>query len=134
MTKRKRWALVIVLLAVLGCAAFGAALYFARSDITPANAAKLREGMTLAEVEQVLGGPARFEYDGLVTPDADWKTINKFSERRVEGVAMTKRWNSASVSVDADFDRDGRLIASYSLPCRPAEENLIDRLRRWLGL
>jgi hypothetical protein len=40
------------------------------SAISPENAATLKEGMTLAEVEQILGGPARDERSGpIVTTD-----------------------------------------------------------------
>src|SRR4051812_9676536 len=39
--------------------AVGVWVLWPHTEITPENAAKIRKGMTLAEVEAILGGPAR---------------------------------------------------------------------------
>src|SRR5260370_30931418 len=47
----------------------GGWLLWPRTAITPENAAKIREGMTLLEVEAILGGPGRNESTGTLTGD-----------------------------------------------------------------
>jgi hypothetical protein len=54
----------LLILAVAGTVvmlAVGAWLFWPRTAITRENAAKIQRGMTLAEVEAILGGPARDE-------------------------------------------------------------------------
>src|SRR6516162_7726428 len=55
-----------VSLAALGLAAW---LLWPRTAITPENAEKVQRGMTLAEVEAILGGPARDDATGPLTSD-----------------------------------------------------------------
>ena len=51
--------------------AIGVWTLWPRTAITEENAAKLRPGMTLAEVEAILGGPARIETTGPTRANAD---------------------------------------------------------------
>jgi hypothetical protein len=46
-------------------------LLWPRTAITRENAAKIQAGMTLAEVEAILGGPARDEATGHLTADLE---------------------------------------------------------------
>ena len=64
MTRRR--VLLLGLLATAVGVAAAAWLLWPRTAITRENAAKVREGMTLAEVEAILGGPARDETTGPV--------------------------------------------------------------------
>src|ERR1700722_14500609 len=55
------------------------------SAITRANAAKITEGMTLAEVEAILGGPPRDESTGTVVSDFDGPDgMAQYEERLVQ--------------------------------------------------
>ena len=54
-----------------------------RSAITHENATRIRKGMTLAQVEQILGGPARSEEPFIAAwgdnpPTAFWRTRHTF--------------------------------------------------------
>src|SRR5579859_1727961 len=73
MTK-KRWFLVLacVLILGIGIAAYG--MWPRESAINAENAAKIRPGQSLWEVEVILGGPERDDSSGpvtLLTPDDD---------------------------------------------------------------
>jgi hypothetical protein len=62
MTRRRL--LLFGLLAALLVLGAGAWVVWPRMAITPENAAKIKQGMTLAEVESILGGAARDESTG----------------------------------------------------------------------
>jgi hypothetical protein len=70
MTRRSRRLLIALPVAVVLTLAL-AWLLWPRMAITRDNAAKITVGMTLAEVEAILGGPARDETTGPVTLDWD---------------------------------------------------------------
>jgi hypothetical protein len=128
-------AVVVVLLAVW--------LLWPRSALTRENAAKIREGMTRAEVEALLGGPARNESTGLTNPDI--RTPDAAEHSRVE-TQMAERmlevaaggtvwgWTSDRVAVHVRFDEAGRVSVVEVFPLRRAAEDPLDRLCRWLGL
>ena len=61
MTTRRR----LLLPSLLACLATLAVVLWPRTAITPENAAKIQAGMTLTEVEALLGGPARDEGMGV---------------------------------------------------------------------
>jgi outer membrane protein assembly factor BamE (lipoprotein component of BamABCDE complex) len=67
MTRRRL--LLFALIAVAVVLAVGVWLLWPRTAITRENAAKIQAGMTLAEVEAILGGPARDEMTGRVLSD-----------------------------------------------------------------
>ncbi len=58
-------------IASLGCLAAGVALYasLGRSAISREAAARIEQGMSLADVEALLGGPPRDESTGPLTAD-----------------------------------------------------------------
>ncbi len=125
--------------AALGVLAVGVWLLWPHTAITRANAAKVQPGMTLAEVEAILGGPARDDTTGPVVceeppefapPDAQGRRY------RITFVDMRPllRWHSDEVQVRIHFDDDGRVTDCHSFLMRRAEETLLDRVRRWLGL
>src|SRR4051794_5517470 len=58
------------------------------SAINPENAAKIKEGMTLTEVEAILGGPPRDESTMAILRDA--LTLDEAIPRRIEG----PRWGT----------------------------------------
>ncbi len=116
----------------------GAWLLWPRTAITWENASKIREGMTLAEVETLLGGPARDETTGPVVP-ADtpegWFLLRErmpTPERRAQPEA--REWTSEHLMTKTWFDAEDRVVVHAVLVMRRADENPLDMLRRWLRL
>jgi outer membrane protein assembly factor BamE (lipoprotein component of BamABCDE complex) len=108
---------LLVAVVVLGVSAW--ATWPRPSAITPENAARIEKGMTLAEVEGILGGPARDE-----TPE---------DERRhlvIQSVRPDLEWNSDLVSVWIHLDADGRVRECHAIPVPP--QGPLAFLRRWL--
>jgi hypothetical protein len=119
-TKRTRRLLLLGPPATLAAIALAALLLWPSTAITRANAARIKAGMTLAEVEAILGGPARNE-SGL--PD-------RF-------IAVTRRredkcWVTSRDIVIVVFDDAGRVIQHSEFPMHGG--GFLDMLRRWLGL
>ncbi len=120
--------------------AIGVGLLWPRTAITRENAAKIEPGMTLAEVEAKLGGPARDETTGPVEreeppefapPDARgirWRIT--FTDMR----SGLQRWESDQARVWVHFDENGRVTDCREFPMHRVEEGPLDMLRRWLGL
>jgi hypothetical protein len=103
------------------------ALWPRRPAITRANAEKIQMGMTLAEVEELLGGPARNESN---MPDNFINDAFEFHDcaRPFED----KRWASPAYVVIVEFDDSGRVTGHFIFDFHG--ESLLDRLRRWLRL
>jgi hypothetical protein len=78
----------------------------------PDNAAKIEEGMMLADVEAILGGPAQVENAGV---DDDGGCV--------------RYWSSETAFVQIVFDGDDRVTEVFRVGRGPLES-----LRRWLGL
>ena len=91
-------------------------LVWPRTAITRENAAKIQTGMTLAQVEQLLDGPARNEEGPFIEA---WG-----------GNPPAAFWRSRDVLVCVWLDADGKVAV-----CQIHEaESLLDATRRWLGL
>ena len=132
---RRRVLLGSVAVVVVGLA-IGVWMLWPRTAITEENAAKLQPGMTLAEVEAILGGPARIETTGPTRADVDMDEQRRFerfmlrqnSERRVVS------WHSDSVAVYALCGPDGRVLEVFACRVHRAPEALLDTFRRNLRL
>lgn len=96
--------------------------------ITLANAAKIREGMTVGEVEAVLGGPARDDCTGPIVYDA---SVGRVSHSLPQG--LLNIWQSDTVQLSVVF-RDGVVVYHSPLPVHRVDGSFFDRLRRWFGL
>jgi hypothetical protein len=119
-----------------------------RTAITVASAATIEPGMTLAEVESLLGGPAWDETTGQVALDQDDTPaggapdlIRALRVRQqfylIDSLTLdprVPRWQSNHVLVGVRFDAEGRVADFYAFPMRSVNEGPLDRLRRWLGL
>jgi len=112
-----------------------------RTAITRENAAKIEVGMTLAEVEAILGGPARFEFPGPLTSDVGFRRSNdelvaqhNFSQPFPANTVTKLRWNSETVTIDVPFDGEDRALQIRYILHRPESETFLRRVRRWLGL
>jgi hypothetical protein len=136
----------LLLLGLLGgLLAMGAGLWliWPRSAITRENAAKIQVGMTLAEVEVILGGPSRddagarkVEIDFDPDPIENERLADAQEERAFKDHLMGPRpvqWRSDEVVLTAQFD-NGRVTACAACPVRRVAESPFEKLRRWLGL
>jgi hypothetical protein len=108
------------------------ALWPRPSAINPENDANIRDGMTRAEVEDLLGGPARNE-SGL--PD---NFINDAfvvtNPLRPGGRPLDEqRWASPGYLVVVLFDDSGRVVRHTRFAFE-VDRSFLDKLRRWLHL
>src|SRR5205823_12125574 len=89
--------------------------------LTQDNVRRIRPGMTLAEVEELLGGPA--------TETIDWQAEGEpISPLRVR---WQRNWQAEGAAVDVQFTTDGRVMAAAGRG-RP-QPGPLARLRSWLG-
>jgi hypothetical protein len=121
MPARRRLLLVaVVSTAVVLVVGLTAWLLWPRTAITRENAARIQVGMTVAEVEEILGGPARDE-----TPKRPLVV-------KIQNVHPDREWNSDQVSIWLHLDAEGRVRECRAIPVPPKAP--LNRLRRWLGL
>jgi hypothetical protein len=139
MTRRRRF-LFLSLAAAVVALAIGVWLLWPRTAITWENYERIQIGMTLAEVEVILGGPARDESTGPLvpaSPDVDDSQVDLFPVSYNWRVLVRSRpmcWTSDRLMARVDFDDAGRVAGMDHLAVRRADEGILDRLRRWLGL
>jgi hypothetical protein len=106
MSKRRRLLLFGLLagLLVLGVGGWLLWPWPRSSAITAENAAKIQKGMTLAEVEAILGGPARNETTGPTF----YELVRSFDKGILGFDAdLIKEWISDEVGVILVFDAEG---------------------------
>lgn len=92
--------------------------------ITQENAAKITEGMTLADVEEILGGPARNESgmpDNFINDAFVMRGVQPFTE---------KRWASSGRIVIVHFDDSWR-VTRHTTGDFAVDRSLFDKIRRW---
>jgi outer membrane protein assembly factor BamE (lipoprotein component of BamABCDE complex) len=127
MTK-KRWIVLAGLLAVCVALTLAAlALLAAGTGVTPANIERIENGMTRAEVEEILGGPGvGFSPRGpTIWHHHDESYVAVYSGRD-NPVFGNRSYDGAQVAVH--FDRDNRVIS------RTQPENFRQKLYRLLRL
>jgi hypothetical protein len=134
----------LLILAAAGAAvvlAVGVWRLWPRTAITRENAVKIRDGMTLEEVEALLGGSARDESTGPLladNPDAAWAEeagelgVHVFEHRSL--IRGSPVWKSDQIIFRVETNDDGRVCRCECLPVRRVREDLLDCLHRWLGL
>jgi hypothetical protein len=143
MTTRRRLLLFGLLAGSLALGT-GAWLFWPRPGITRENAAKIQVGMTLAEVEAILGGPSRDESTEVVTEraaaddddSAVFRVLDFTYPRRPASSPEPPVWKTDQIVIVVHTSHDGRVVSSASMLVRPIglEETWSDRLCRWLGL
>jgi hypothetical protein len=139
-SRRRR--LLLIALTVVALASLGTIWLLQRqsqSAITCENAAKIKEGMTLAEVQLLLGGPARDETTGPVIREEPPEFAPPDARGRRFRITILElrphlEWLSDQARVWVHIDADGRVTECTYFPTRRAEESLLDRFRRWLRL
>jgi outer membrane protein assembly factor BamE (lipoprotein component of BamABCDE complex) len=140
--QKRTYLFAISMIAVLGAIGLSYWLFRSRepSAITRENALKIKPGMTLKEVEKILGGPARFDYDGVVTSEGatfdqeDRKAVRRLQQPVPKTAVRTLRWGSGTITIDIHFDAEGRCLPFGYMLHQPAPETLIEMIRRKLGL
>jgi hypothetical protein len=124
----------LLVLAVVGAAvALAVGLLWPRTAITRANAERIRVGMALAEVEAILGGPARVETTGPTDVDWDGPLDRIFSLPGSAPGTTVCEWQSDHVLVTVWLGTDGRADWVTVHPMCRAYEGPLALLRRWLG-
>lgn len=142
MTPRKRRTFLLGLagcLAVLACVVF---LAQDHSAINPANYERIQVGMPLAEVEAILGGPARDEATGPIVADEnddldflEWKVdIFRISYdwTLLNATKDVQRWNSDRLMIRVEPDEQRRVAGKARLEVRRVQESPWQKVRRWL--
>jgi hypothetical protein len=132
MYRSRRFLFLCLAAVVVGLAVGGWLLWPSRSVITPENALTIEVGMALADVEGILGGPPRDESTGRLRATMDHDKIGGHDTRLV--FAKSRAWVSDRAIVEVFFNEDGRVSATHILRARPAEHELINSVRRCLGL
>jgi len=115
------------------------------SAINRENAKQIAEGMSLSEVEALLGGPSRNDATRPISVDMPrespaQKTAADDTQGRIALYTEVARqrhnvrvWQSDSAFVMVRFE-DGKVCAQTCFPLRPAPETPLAMLRRWFGL
>ena len=125
---------------VAAVAVMGWSLWPAPTAITTDNAARIKDGMALAEVEAILGGQARDEATGPVEriePPEFAPPDPRGISYRIEIVDMranVQRWESDQARVWVHFDDNGIVTDCQVFALRRQEEGALAVLRRWLHL
>lgn len=139
---RRRGFLLLAMVAVAVVLAVGSWLLRPRSAITPENAAKIQRGMTLTEVEKLLGGPRRNESTGPLAGDYSLLTrlhgvgaaTLDFDGNWTFDVTQNNQWVNNSLAILVLLDAEGRVEWHESYPVHRVQEPILDMIRRWLGL
>ncbi len=119
MTKRPRMVWMVVLFLVLTAGFFDYSLRHS-SDPFWKNVSRIKVGMTLQEVESLLGGAAH--KTAPVGAGADLEIVPGTNRAWMYG-----KGNEVMVA----FDTQGRVVEVF--PLYRSQQGLFDRLRAWLG-
>jgi hypothetical protein len=134
-----------VVLLVLAIAAAGSWLSHSATAINRANFDMIHDGMTLPEVEAILGGPARSEQSGPWVFDIDHEeavavdreVIAMHQSLQAAAVAQVhtslNQWASDRLIVWVEFDGAGLVKSSTAMAIRRSHESPLAVLRRWLS-
>jgi outer membrane protein assembly factor BamE (lipoprotein component of BamABCDE complex) len=124
---RRRLLLVMIATALALTAGVWLAWPRPRSAINRDNAAKIEAGMTVAQVNALLGGPGRDEGGDFTVHYVE------SSDRVIPDDCNVWLWVSAECGVMVYF-RDDRVCHVSVGESTRREESLPAKLRRWLGL
>ena len=140
---RKRWLSGLVFLACLVVVLVGLLCLVRPSNRT--NEDKFQEiqlGMTLPEVEEILGGPPRKETDVISTEEEQWSlanyyfmragTFNSIHEELLLG-GSEEFWLGETGAITIILDHKEQKVCDKRFTTfPPRDKSILDRLRRWL--
>jgi hypothetical protein len=141
--------LLIGHLAVIAVLCVASLLFWPRpSAINRENFERLEIGMALADVETILGGPARNESTGPLTSDEPEGAVAGGPETQLvlvpdggwvssgggQFVPPAKQWLSNTQLICVSLDHSGRVESCHAVPVRRMQEPPLETLRRWLRL
>jgi hypothetical protein len=94
--------------------------------VSPASCERIHEGMSLPEVEAILGGPA-----GVYTSDGnDWSMgMLDGGTRHINHRRLVWVGNNSGIRVD--FDEEGQVAVKQWVP---RQQSIWNRMRAWIGL
>jgi hypothetical protein len=128
---RRRF-LLFALLSVLVVAAVFVAMVRPRpSAITRDNEARIHEGMTVDELEAILGGPPRDESTGPTDYDPDGLT-HVLGRPAPPMVTNISEWISDEVMIRVAFDAGGRAEWISTCPLRRTYPGIQPTVQHWL--
>jgi hypothetical protein len=132
--KRRRF-LFVALLIVMVVLSLGVCLLPPRTAITRDNAERIRLGMTLADVEEILGGPERDETTGPTERDPNFDGP-EFNQEYLAGKPDPSMyaWQADRVAILVLIGPDNRVVDFAIRLSRRTQETMLDMLRRWLRL
>jgi hypothetical protein len=92
--------------------------------------------MTLADVENILGGPSRDEVRRTCIVDVDAQPDAQERFRRIiaAGAPRPLQWRSDQAVIAVWLDTDGRALSSECVYLCPVPVSLLDRLCNSVGL
>jgi hypothetical protein len=139
MTRRRTLLFTTLVIAVVAIGVWLLWPHESLSEINQENAERVHFGMTLAEVEALLGGKARREANGTIEPDyEEFATVQALDDHVVTAMRLEQRgaklWRSNHAMIWVQFDSDERVIEMTWCPARYRRVSSIDMIRRWAGL
>ena len=145
MKRKLKWTAAVLAVFLLGLAA--ALFLWPRDRITGRSLEKIRHGMSMKEVEDILGDHDEADIDRFrqigqlpVNTNTYRKVVmHRFLLRQEANSLLdpeidTKVWIGARAIIAVQFDRAGHVTGLVFLgPNETTRPNILDRLRDWLG-
>lgn len=118
---KRRWLLVLRLTVYVVLAGLIALWMTSEDKITEENLKRIQTGMTLRDVEEILGGRPNgidksVRYQPVDEPTPRYPLV----------------WSGPLMRIQVVFDDDGKVISRWWRP--PGQETLLDKIKRWLHL
>jgi hypothetical protein len=143
MSRRSRFLLASLAIIAIGLAV-GGWLLWTPTAITRENVARIQPGMTREEVHTILGGPPNNEAFAPLQVLGPWEGAPVDVPMALKGGEVIQLaagpgglpdiWVGDDLLVQVQFDAAGHATGCRLLPVRRAEESLLAKVRRRLGL
>jgi hypothetical protein len=139
--RKQMWKLALALALLLACVTTLLWLFPPPpSRVTRAAFEKIEEGMTLAEVEAIMGGPAgsylawdcELHLDG--TPEIDGEMWDRYLRLKEPRHDREEEWWGDEGRVFVFFDKGGRVVMKDFCPGTRGRLSPLEVLRVWLRL
>jgi len=118
------WALIIFGLILFVC------ISLPSQGISEENFHRVECGMTLSEVENILG-PAN--WDGTIPDELNMRLIGECVPKTPQ-IGSSSSWATNELVITVDFGARSEVIRCSLAKRREREESILDNIRRWLRL